>query len=80
MNKLLIVLTVILVGCFSSNEDATSTLRKAGYTDIKTTGLRPLSCGENDISRTGFTAKNPLGQEVDGVVCCGVFKSCTIRF
>lgn len=38
--------------------------------------------GDNRISmfQTGFVAKNPAGKRVEGVVCCGVLKACTVRF
>lgn len=29
---------------------------------------------------TGFVATNPQGMRVEGVVCCGWLKSCTVRF
>jgi len=81
MKKLLFITTsLLLAGCYSSQSDAENTLHKAGFTDITVTGLAPLSCGENDISRTGFVATNSQGARVEGVVCCGIFKSCTIRF
>lgn len=40
----------------------------------------PLSCSNSDTYSTGFAATNPAGQPVSGVVCCGVLKSCTVRF
>lgn len=71
----------LMAGCMSSDSDATQTLRNSGYSNIKTTGLNPLSCSEDDFTRTGFVATNPSGQRVAGTVCCGmIFKGCTIRF
>ena len=71
---------MMLGGC--TNESATiKTLRSAGFTDIKTTGYEFFECGEDDTYHTGFTAKNPQGQQVTGTVCCGFWaKGCTIRF
>lgn len=82
MKKILIaaVLSLMLVGCSSSN-DANRALTKAGYTEIQTHGWAPFACGEGDFFATKFTAVNPAGQRVDGVVCSGLlFKNATIRF
>lgn len=74
---LLILFTV--VGC--TDEAATTmTLHKAGFTHIRTTGHKWFACGEHDSYSTGFVATNPQGVVVDGVVCCGFAKSCTVRF
>lgn len=78
----LTVLALTLPLCACSNEtDSREALQKSGYTDIRITGWSPFSCGKDDTWSTGFRAKNPAGQQVSGVVCCGlVFKSCTVRF
>ena len=55
-------------------------LESSGYTDIQITGWEPFSCLDSDTFATGFTAKNPQGTSVSGVVCCGWMKNCTIRF
>lgn len=73
----------IVVGCAAcaNDEDTIRTLRSSGYTDIRTTGWSPMSCGKDDTFETGFSAVNPAGIRVNGVVCCGlVFKGCTVRF
>jgi len=89
MHKLLTILCIMTLGvialgafCLScdSPDRATMTLRQAGYTDIRTTGWDPFSCGEDDMFTTGFTATNPRGDTVSGVVCCGLWKGCTVRF
>lgn len=60
---------------------AKRTLEKAGYTDIQTTGHKFFTCGEDDTFSTGFRAKNPRGDTVEGAVCSGLlFKGATIRF
>lgn len=68
-----------LTGCTDAPK-ATRTLEQAGYTDIETRGYSFFGCGEDDTFRTKFTAKNPAGQKVDGVVCSGWLKGGTIRF
>lgn len=67
---------------FTGGVDKTNSkraLESAGFTEIEFTGYKFLSCGE-DIFRTGFKAKNVRSQQVNGVVCCGLFKNCTIRY
>lgn len=36
--------------------------------------------GEGDKYGKGFIATNPAGHQVEGIVCCGNWKSCTVRF
>ncbi|MBU0860057.1 MAG: hypothetical protein KJ667_08970 [Alphaproteobacteria bacterium] len=55
-------------------EGARDTLDSHGFTDIETKG-RPmfLSCGGGgDLWKTEFTARNPQGKEVSGIVCKGL--------
>lgn len=55
-------------------------LTDSGFSNIQTTGYAAFSCGEGDSFATGFVATNPNGKRVSGVVCCGLLKSCTVRF
>jgi hypothetical protein len=66
-----------------------STAQKAveaqGFTDVKIgegSGNSFFMCSDSDsfINSERFTAKNINGVQVDGVVCCGWFKGCTVRF
>lgn len=75
----IILFIVILAGCGAAPDSSTKTLVKSGYTDIEITGWLPFSCGDDTFS-TGFTATNPQGQPVEGVVCCGILKACVVRF
>lgn len=77
--KLLLIIPIFLTAC-TNPDKARNTLNSAGYTDIHTGGYDMFACGEGDVSATQFTAKNPKGQTVQGTVCCGLTKSCTIRF
>ena len=78
MKRLLPLL--LLVAC-TAPDSSRETLQKAGYENIEITGYAPLNCGEDDTFSTGFTATNPKGEVVEGVVCCGLItKKCTIRF
>jgi hypothetical protein len=74
------ILALMGIGC-SCEDSAKSTLRSHGFTNIRTTGWGgPLRCSDSDRFNTGFEATNPQGQRVSGVVCCGLFKNCTVRF
>jgi len=78
MNKFILAIA-LLSGC-TAPERSTVALQKAGYSDIQTTGHSWFECGKDDKFSTGFKARNPVGVGVSGTVCCGWFKSCTIRF
>lgn len=79
-----LALAAIVLLCACTDEDASiRTLKSAGYTDVSAGGYAWYGCGEDDTSATKFTAKNPAGARVSGIVCCGwgpFSKSCTIRF
>lgn len=72
-------LAIALLGC-TDPDRAKSVLSKSGYTEVVVTGYSPFSCGEDDSFSTGFRAKNPAGQIVEGTVCSGLIKDGTIRF
>jgi uncharacterized membrane protein len=74
-----VVFMVVLSGC-SNGEKARQALESAGYTSIKTDGYAWFSCSDDDFYQTKFTAVNPQGKRVNGVVCSGMFfKKSTIR-
>ena len=66
-------------GC-TAPDTAYRTLESSGYTDIQLTGYKPFSCSKDDTFSTGFVAKNPRGQVVEGTVCSGWLKNGTVRF
>lgn len=67
-------------GC-TDEAEARRVLDDQGFTDVQTTGYAWGACSDDDTSHTGFTAKNPKGKPVAGVVCCGlVAKACTVRW
>jgi hypothetical protein len=77
--RIFIAAALVLVGC--TCEDASSqALRGHGFSDIEWTGYSFFACSEDDTFSTGFRAKNARGETVEGTVCCGVFKNCTVRF
>lgn len=72
--------TVGLGGC-SNPQDAERALTGAGYSNIQTHGFDLFACSDSDFYSTKFTATNPAGKPVSGVVCSGLlFKNATIRF
>ena len=82
MNLKVIVMGVAVMLGLSACSDgpaATKALQGAGYTDIHTTGYAFFGCDEKDTFHTGFIAKGPTGQHVEGVVCSGWLKGATIR-
>lgn len=79
MRKCLLVLVALAFGC-TDDSGSRSALVSAGYSNINLTGYRWMGCGNEDSYHTGFTATNPAGVRVSGVVCCGLMKGCTIRF
>lgn len=80
-----LLLCFSLSGCACEDRDgAMRSLQSMGFKNIT---LKPpeilSSCGEHDGANNPFTATNPSGQSVSGVVCCGgplSIKGCTVRF
>lgn len=73
------VVLVALSGC--TRPGATErVLSEQGYTNIDAGGYGWLSCSEDDVFKTNFTATSPAGKRVSGTVCSGWFKGGTIRF
>lgn len=77
--KKLMIAALFVLGC-TDDERARETLEKSGYTDIQVGGYDHWAYSEDDSYSTKFRAKNPQGTMVEGTVCCGTFKSCTVRF
>jgi hypothetical protein len=61
-------------------EETTGVLQKSGFTDIHPGDAQYFGCSEGDKPGRSFVATNPQGQRVEGIVCCGVWKACTVRF
>lgn len=80
MKKLLLIAALGLMGCTDA-ENAQKLLEKQGYTDIQIKGYTLFGCSEKDFQRTEFKAKTITGQDIEGVVCSGLFfKASTVRF
>lgn len=82
MAKRLTVMAVLLVaGCFTSDDETMRTVEAQGFTEVRLGGAAPFRCdGKSDKVGQHFSAVNPAGRRVEGVVCCGVLKGCTVRF
>ncbi len=89
MKKLIFVVVLIaftVLGLFTltffhtSAEEVRRTLHKQGFTDVLPGATNLFECGEGDKQGRDFEARNPQGTWVTGVVCCGNFKSCTVRW
>lgn len=78
---LILLLAFVFVHCYpaSDQDRASAVLEAEGYTEIHMTGWDYWGCGEDDFYTDGFIATSVNGSRVDGVVCCGLFKSCTVR-
>jgi hypothetical protein len=75
------LLALLLLASCTDEEASRKALYSAGYTDVALTGYAFFGCGQDDTYATKFRAKNPQGNRVEGVVCCGFFgKGCTVRF
>lgn len=79
MKKLMLGLVLSLASCANESETI-RTLHAAGFTHVQDMHWDAWQCGKEDIWSTSFQAKNPSGKWVRGVVCCGLFKACTVRF
>ncbi len=76
----LLWLLLALPGCLTDPKRTRSTLEASGFTEVEVLGYDGWACGEDDSYATRFRAKNPQGKTVEGVVCCGHYKGCTVRF
>lgn len=81
MRTIATIAIILLCGCPATDEQISRALTGAGYTDIHETGTVIWGCGKDEVG-SKFTARNPAGRTVSGIVCCGFFdiKGCTIRF
>jgi hypothetical protein len=66
-------------GCTEPDQRVRDVLERAGYTPVRVGGYDFGACSGHDATATHFVAKGAHG-DVEGTVCCGWFKSCTIRW
>ena len=85
MKSLFSLFVIFFVLCFfvtSCDGGASSEvlLEEQGYTNVQITGYNPFACSEDNFYKYNFTAINPNGKQVKGVVCSAPLKGYTIRF
>lgn len=78
--KKVFLICLLLTACKTSFDEANNALDNQGFTNVKVGKTDWWSCGKNDKYGRKFTATNGNNREVHGVVCCGIFKGCTIRW
>lgn len=82
MKKLLLIFFVAMsfynMSC-TDNRRSKRILEDLGMTNVKITGHRFFTCGEDDTYSTGFIAYKK-NKKVSGTVCCGIMKGCTVRY
>lgn len=74
------LLPVLFLAACTNDRDTANAARAIGLSDVVPAGYAPVSCGSGDTHAQHFTARNIHGERVSGVVCCGLWKSCTVRF
>ncbi len=72
-------IAMLALGC-TDEANSRRTLEAQGFKEIQLGGYSVFGCGKDDNFATEFTATNPAGMRVSGVVCCGLLKNCTLRF
>jgi hypothetical protein len=81
MKRCLLCLLAVFAAAGCTDETAARrALEYSGFSDVKITGYSYFGCDKHDTFSTGFEARNPKGQFVEGVVCSGWMKGATIRF
>jgi len=80
---IVIFIVIIIASCSGDTEGAQTALNGMGFKNVTLHDSKWFSgCGEGERN-SPFTATNPTGQQVSGVVCCGGLlstKGCTVRF
>ena len=71
---------LLLVSACTAEQWSKQAAEKAGFTDVEAGGYAWFACGKDDEFATKFRGTNVNGQRVEGAVCCGLMKNCTVRF
>ena len=84
MRKFQVVIVMamaLMAGCLTGKQEATEALEGAGMSNVQTGGAAWFACSEDDKEwGRKFEATNAQGKRAKGVVCCGIFKGCTVRW
>ena len=75
-------LVALMVSFQPNPTTAIDTMQSAGFQEVKVTesGSLTFRCSHGDSYFYRVEATNPLGHRVEATVCCGILKSCTIRY
>ncbi len=82
----LCLLALLLISCsdvryIPLGQRQESAVRSLGFKDPYSTGPVIIGCSEDDsfLNSESFRAIGPDGRNVEGSVCCGWLKGCTVR-
>lgn len=79
LGAFLLILVGMLGGC-TDEDKSRQTLENYGFTNISVGGYDAFECGDDYTYSTHFQATNSQGRRVEGTVCCGILKGCTVKF
>jgi|DEB0MinimDraft_3_1074331.scaffolds.fasta_scaffold330730_2 hypothetical protein len=75
-----VLVSVAFVMTTDPEAQAVHAAESAGLTEVNVEGWAWFGCGEDDDFRYNVSATNINGDHVDATVCCGIVKSCTVRY
>lgn len=75
----ILLCSILLTSC-SGASTSEILLEEQGYSNVEIQGFNVFACSQDDLYRYNFTATNPNGKTVKGVVCSAPLKGSTIRF
>ena len=79
---LVVVVGLAMRTCEAGDKESLRTIHSSGFEDPVLGDYNAWECSAGESSRS-FTAINPRGARVEGVVCCsaiGCTKACTLRW
>lgn len=87
VRQFLLATMLFAAGCSVSQETAEDVLQDEGYENVEVTGHAWTGCSDDDQFRSSFKATrrvlNADGttslRNVEGTICCGWWKDCTVR-
>ena len=80
MKKAIAILLLLGLAACTDPRAAQKALDDMGFSDVQAGGYDFFTCGDDYTFHTKFTAKNPKGKTVTGVVCSGWLKGSSVKF
>jgi len=82
------VILVIIIALWISSANgglgvkdrAATAVETAGYSDVELGDYQWFSCSSGDWAGWSFTALDRDEHTINGYVCCGLLKACTVRY